>query len=77
MTSNASGSLLFLFACCNHQWWLWRSADREGEGQRRDILEGDQRCHGLDQLGTGEGWRLWDHQLHHPKVFPYSRDQDC
>lgn len=49
----------------------------EGEGQRRDLLEGDQRRNGLDQLGAGEGQCPRHHQLHHPEVLPYSWDQDC
>lgn len=59
------------------QRWPQSHTERKGERQRRDILEGDQRRHGLDQPGTGEGQRLRDHQLHYPEVLSYSRDQDC
>lgn len=80
-----SDHLLSVFVFCfsvrsgTHQQQRWRRhcAEGEGEGQRRDVLEGDQRRHGLDQLGAGEGQCLRNHQLHHPEVLPYSRDQDC
>lgn len=81
LTSKLPALCFVLLLCmfCDHQRQRRRRscAEGEGEGQRRDVLEGDQRRHGLDQLGAGEGQGLWYHQLHHPEVLPYSRDQDC
>ena len=53
------------------------TAERKGPGERRDVLEGDQRGHGPDQPGPRQGQLLRNHQLHHPEVLTHSRDKDC